>query len=664
MTATDPLYASLLAAPHDAEAQALAVRYAPILRFDANEPFLPLAAGYTIFHTDGSSPSSNRQVALATPEHPQATRAIEYAIWWDWDIGHLYELEHVWVYLDDQGRVVGCEASWHGEYRSMAQAERNATLGDHVVVYSEPGKHAFAAEPDWFAEARRPHRRAITRELAGCQGVLAPDMFAGAIARTPLSDTLARTYLARHAFDPAWEFSRIFTFEETQLVPWPALRDWVPRRVTWWLERLAAETHPASYRTLLIGHRDAPAGALGNTLSGLRRAAARGVDMVGAELYITIDGVVVAAHAPVVRDAAGLLWPVGASTLDELRALDLGDDGDSFPSLDQICSCCQEERVGLYAEIKDGRAVPTALAQLRAGGLMPFTIVGAFRADWIAEAKVLAANIQAAIQFDSPHVDAVELAQAAGADYLFPCWEARDEQARLTADWVARARAAGLGVIGWHTERPEVRPELQQLGLDAICGSGRLRPLSAEERASRRLLAICLDCGDTLVDEASEIKDARGATLRADLIPGAGELLRELSGRGYRLALIADGYPATFANVLTQHRIYDYFDAFAISDHLGCLKPDRRIFVHALDQLGIRPGEYGHTLMLGNNLARDVKGANTLGMISVWLDWSPRRAKIPADESEIPRYTIKQPLELLEVIEQLEQQAVLGLVKQ
>ncbi|HEY3230201.1 MAG TPA: HAD-IA family hydrolase, partial [Roseiflexaceae bacterium] len=330
--------------------------------------------------------------------------------------------------------------------------------------------------------------------------------------------------------------------------------------------------------------------------------------------------------------------------------------GEYFPSLDQICACCHEERVGLYAQINDGRAIPAALAQLRASGLASFSIIGAYRADWIAEAKALAPDIYAAVQFDSPHVDAMMLARAAGADYLFPCWEARDEQVHLTADWVARARAAGLGVIGWHTERPEVRAELQQLGLDAICGSGRPPALSAEERTSRRVLAICLDCGDTLVDEATEIKDARGATLRANLIPGAGELLRELSRRGYRLVLIADGYPATFTNVLTQHRIYDYFDAFAISDHLGCLKPDRRIFVHALDQLGIRPDEYGRTLMVGNNLARDVKGANALGMISVWLDWSPRRAKIPADESEIPRYTIKQPLELLDVIAQLEQQ--------
>jgi HAD superfamily hydrolase (TIGR01549 family) len=656
MHASDPLYAALLATPQDAEAQALATRYAPILRFDANEPFLPLAAGYTIFRAAGPSPSTKRQIALAAPDRPPAALAIEYAIWWDWDIGHLYELEHVWVYLDDQGRVVGCEASWHGGHHSMAQADGIAQAGDHVVVYSEPGKHAFAPDPAWFAERRHPHHRGITRELAGAGGVLAPDLFPEKIARTPLSDTLARSYLAAHAFDPAWDFSRTFTFDPQQLVPWPALRDWIPRRVAWWIERLAREIDTVGHRPIRVGHRNPPAGGMGNTLAGLRRAAARGVDMVGADLYITVDGVVVAAHAAIVRDAAGRLWPIGASTLDELRALDLGDGGEYFPALEQICACCHEERVGLYAEINDGRAIPAALAKLRAGGLASFSIVGAYRADWIAEAKALAPEIYAAIQFDSPHVDAIVLARAAGADYLFPCWGARDDQlgAHLTADWVERVHAAGLGVIGWHTERPEVCAELEHLGLDAVCVGGRPPALAAEACAARQLLAICLDCGDTLADEATEIKDASEVTLRAALIPGAAELVRELARRGYRLALVADGPPATFANILTQHRLYDYFDAFAISGHVGCVKPDRRIFVHALDQLGIQPGEYGRALMVGNNLARDIKGANALGMISVWLDWAPRRAKIPADASETPRYTIKQPLELLQVIERLE----------
>ncbi len=58
--------------------------------------------------------------------------------------------------------------------------------------------------------------------------------------------------------------------------------------------------------------------------------------------------------------------------------------------------------------------------------------------------------------------------------------------------------------------------------------------------------------------------------------------------------------------------------------------------------------------MVGNNLSRDVKGANELGLISVWLDWAPRRSKVPADPSEQPCYTIKMPTELLGLVDQLE----------
>jgi putative hydrolase of the HAD superfamily len=58
--------------------------------------------------------------------------------------------------------------------------------------------------------------------------------------------------------------------------------------------------------------------------------------------------------------------------------------------------------------------------------------------------------------------------------------------------------------------------------------------------------------------------------------------------------------------------------------------------------------------MVGNNLGRDIKGANRVGMVSVWLDWAPRRSKAPADTDEVPHFTIKQPLDLLGVIDQLE----------
>lgn len=177
---------------------------------------------------------------------------------------------------------------------------------------------------------------------------------------------------------------------------------------------------------------------------------------------------------------------------------------------------------------------------------------------------------------------------------------------------------------------------------------------------TRHLLAICFDFGDTLVDEASEVKDETFVTLRAELIPGAGELVRELKRRGYQLALVADGRPATYHNVLTQHGLFDLFDAFAISEQVGFEKPDRRIFIHALDLLGITEKDYGRTVMVGNYLERDIKGANQVGMISVWLDWAPRRPKVPADPSEIPQHTIKRPLDLLPLIEAVERQHEFG----
>lgn len=169
-----------------------------------------------------------------------------------------------------------------------------------------------------------------------------------------------------------------------------------------------------------------------------------------------------------------------------------------------------------------------------------------------------------------------------------------------------------------------------------------------------KILAICFDFGDTLADEATEIKDETATTLRAELIPGAADLIRELKRRSYKIALVADGKAGTYSNVLTHHGLYKLFDAKAISEEVGVEKPDPRMFVYALEQLGIKPHDYHRTIMVGNHLSRDIKGANQLGMISIWLDWAPRREKVPADATEIPRYTIKKPLELLEILDILE----------
>lgn len=170
-----------------------------------------------------------------------------------------------------------------------------------------------------------------------------------------------------------------------------------------------------------------------------------------------------------------------------------------------------------------------------------------------------------------------------------------------------------------------------------------------------KILAVLLDCGDTLVDESTQVWSESKIALSADLIPGAGELVQELNRRGYPLGLVADGPTGTFRNILNQHGLFDLFNVRAISEEVGVEKPDPAMFLTALGALGIQPQDYGQVVMLGNHLARDIRGANALGLISVWLDWAPRRPKIPADKAEEPHHTIRFPLELIELIDQLEQ---------
>jgi glycerophosphoryl diester phosphodiesterase len=467
----DPLLAQLLSAPQDETLRDLAYHYAPYIRFDAREPFLPLAAGYTVFTQDGPSPSytKGRTIRLAPSGEAPAATTIEYAIWWDWDIGHLYELEHVWVYIDEQGQVVRGEASWHGDYHDMRHDGALVVEDGHLAVYSEPGKHAFAPTPQWFRQRWAEMKRLPTTDLAGLGGVLVARYFRGQIQKTPLADRLVCTYLARHGFEPAWEFEQRFCFERDQLVPWPALRAWIPRRVNGWLDRLANEIPPSEFRFLRVGHRGARAHAPDNTLAGFHKAAELGADMVELDVQRTADGQLAVVHDAALRDSEGHLWPVHGSTMDQLCQVDLGE-GERIPSLSKALQVCAEEQLGAYIEVKDGAVVPDMVRTLRDDGWFDRCLIGSFRPDWLAEVKALAPEATTSVLFGSIHVDPVALAESVGATYVHPCWERLAHPSeQLTSDWIARVRNAGLGIVIWHEERPDEIAALRQIGVDAIC---------------------------------------------------------------------------------------------------------------------------------------------------------------------------------------------------
>jgi FMN phosphatase YigB (HAD superfamily) len=181
---------------------------------------------------------------------------------------------------------------------------------------------------------------------------------------------------------------------------------------------------------------------------------------------------------------------------------------------------------------------------------------------------------------------------------------------------------------------------------------------SMSSRANCHIMALLFDLGDTLMVEESEVKDAEGTTLRADLIPGVAEALHWFKERGYGLALVADSRPNTPANVLRQHGLYHLFDCLAISEVVGVEKPDRPIFQAALEALGIPESDYNRVAMVGNNLERDVVGANRLGLISIFFHGNDRRRSRPLTAEEEPRYKVSSAQELVSLIARLDGQSL------
>ena len=171
-----------------------------------------------------------------------------------------------------------------------------------------------------------------------------------------------------------------------------------------------------------------------------------------------------------------------------------------------------------------------------------------------------------------------------------------------------------------------------------------------------RKMILFTDIGDTIIDESTEIRNSEDVVQRAECIPGARETCLRLHEKGYRIAMVADGRDASFRNTMRQHGLTSVFEAWIISENVGAEKPDAAMFRSAMEAMGLQEEDKARILMVGNNVKRDIRGANQFGVTSVLMDWSKRR---PFDE-EIPEdrrdYCIHTPGELVPLAEKLEKE--------
>jgi len=201
-------------------------KYAPSIYFDRNEPFFPVKVGVTVLTGPEASPSFPRKFDF---KDPKLQSVIEYAIYWDYDIQHLYELEHVWVFVGHDGEVLDCEASSHGRYmKGLLKDRSNLDNGTHVKLYSQPGKHAFSPLVELFELI--PNLYTCTNENAGNMGLIVTDAFKGVYESNAEIDRVVEQYLQTFRFVPSMEFVP-YMIPEDLYVPWSELFVEIPKRI-------------------------------------------------------------------------------------------------------------------------------------------------------------------------------------------------------------------------------------------------------------------------------------------------------------------------------------------------------------------------------------------------------------------------------------------------
>ena len=163
-------------------------------------------------------------------------------------------------------------------------------------------------------------------------------------------------------------------------------------------------------------------------------------------------------------------------------------------------------------------------------------------------------------------------------------------------------------------------------------------------------IVLFIDCGDTLCDESTEVRDVPGGVVKqASLFPGAEDTLREIHAMGIPIILVADGLDASFQYIL--RNVKTLFSGWVVSETVGKEKPAAEMFEEALRQAGLTEEDKPRILMVGNNLKKDIVGAKRFGINAVLAAYSPRYDMVPKTEEEQPDAVIHDIRELPALLE-------------
>jgi len=100
------------------------------------------------------------------------------------------------------------------------------------------------------------------------------------------------------------------------------------------------------------------------------------------------------------------------------------------------------------------------------------------------------------------------------------------------------------------------------------------------------------------------------------LFPETRDTLDKLKGV-FKLGLITNGAPDLQWKKIDGGDLRGYFDCIMISGEHGYAKPDQRLFEDALKGL---KSEKSRTIMVGDSIIKDIKGARDFGLKTIWIN--------------------------------------------
>ena len=171
---------------------------------------------------------------------------------------------------------------------------------------------------------------------------------------------------------------------------------------------------------------------------------------------------------------------------------------------------------------------------------------------------------------------------------------------------------------------------------------GRLNLVLARRELVRlafsRLEVVDTELAEQMADAYSIVRDND-----FKLAYGSIDALKYFRNQGLRMALISNGSSEVQRRKIQKFKLAPFFDHILIEGEFGAGKPDERVFRHTLKELEVTPDE---AWMVGDDLERDISGAQALGIYSIWVDLTDNG--LPESTSVKPDKIIRTLAELLE----------------